>query len=56
MLRKMKAEHYIFLNFKQQSDTLNIGGCVSDFQSAIQCAGYNVRNQVLVLTGSVLFS
>lgn len=36
--------------------SLNIGECVSDFHSAIQCAGYNVRNQVLVLTGSVLFS
>lgn len=53
IIRKDGITCNIFLNFKH--DTLS-GECVSDFQPAIQHIGYDVRNQVLVLMGSVLFS
>lgn len=51
-LRKVKAEHYVFLHFKHQMIfSCNIGESVSHFQSDTKHAGYNVRNQVLVLMG-----
>lgn len=55
-LRKVKAEHYVFLHFKHQMIlSCNIGESVSHFQSDTKHAGYNVRNQVLVLMGHMLF-